>query len=189
MTHRVQYILSLLLLLTLVLLVSPGTGTSSSALAAVPQGDYQMVSEGPGAFKGGFFENTILLRRAVTIKSNEKNKKGIFTSPTITLPNPAMQVTPSWNIQSGQEDGWCVQLQVINDENEASPWFYFGSGGSHVFKAEKVTECSWARVSGDTLVLVKPAAAVRYRVMMFGTRNSPSFKSFSMSLKITPPGK
>ncbi|MHC9540279.1 MAG: hypothetical protein AB9903_12245 [Vulcanimicrobiota bacterium] len=189
MTHRVYNILSLLLLMSLVTLVSSGAATSSSVLAAVPQGDYQMVSEGPGDFKGGCFSNTVLTRRTVTIKSFDKSRKGIFTSPVILLPNPALQVTPSWNISGGQDDGWLLQLQVVNDEKEASPWFYFSSGGTHAFKTEKVTECSWAKISGDTLVLTKPAASVRYRVTMFGTRSTPSFKGFSMSLKITPAGK
>jgi hypothetical protein len=185
MTNRAYHILSLLVLLSLLLLY-PGAAAPQAAVAAVPQGDYQMVSEGPGAFKGGCFYNTILTRRTITLKPNDKNRKGMFTSPVILLPNPAMQITPSWNITGGQDDGWVLQLQVVNDEEQASPWFFFGSGGSHDFKAEKVTKCAWAAISGDTLILKKAATSVRYRVMMFGTRNTPSFKGFSMNIKITP---
>jgi hypothetical protein len=177
---RMSYILALLLTLGIL-----GANGLWNAAAALPQGDFVIVHEKAPAFKGGLYEGTILQNRAVTIKSHDKNRTGVYTSPETLLTYPALQVVPSWIIQSGQGDGWLLQMQLMNDDHEASPWLYVaGSGDTRSFNVKKVQECLWAKVAGDTITLKKAAVSLRYRVFFFGSRMSPSLTRFEVAGRV-----
>jgi hypothetical protein len=155
-------------------------------LGSLPQHDFTIIQQKAPAFKAGTYDGTILQGRTVTLKANEKNHKGAFTSPLIPLTYPALQIVPSWAVQNSQEGGWLIQIQLINDESEASPWLYLAHSGTPFFTGNKVQECLWAKVSGDSITLKKPVVAFRYKVLMYGTRMSPSFSRFELACKIAP---
>jgi len=180
MKMRILYVMTMLL--TLGFLAANGFWNGAAAL---PQGDFVIVHEKAPAFKGGQYEGTVLQNRAVTIKSNAKDRMGIYTSPEILLTYPVLQMVPSWTIQNDQGGAWLVQIQLINDEHEASPWLYIsGSGETKAFKVKKIQECIWAKVTGDTITLKKAAVAARYRVFLQGSRLSPSLTRFEIAGRI-----
>ncbi len=126
---------------------------------------------------GFLSEETVLTGSGVSLR--KKAACGEYISRAINSKTIFMEAIPSWVIHCPEGASYEVQVSFSDDFQNYSPWINAGSWNRKGVDNE--TGCDYICLNIDHFIAKKQLKSCKFKVKMFGGRNSPTIKSLSMA--------